>query len=106
MPLGLALSFTFATVALAYVIDTLGLPDDLARKLAIAVLAVFGVILLLPPLLDRVEASASRLIKAPAAIAARAFGPGCCSAAASADSSTWTGEEPEIFPRSASGQRP
>ena len=32
---GLALSFTFATVALVYVIDALGLPDDLLRKLAI-----------------------------------------------------------------------
>ena len=36
---GLALSFTFATVALVYVIDALGLPDDIARTLAIVVLA-------------------------------------------------------------------
>ena len=35
---GLALSFTFATVALVYVIDALGLPDDLLRTLAIVVL--------------------------------------------------------------------
>ena len=36
---GLVLSFTFATVALVYVISALGLPDDLLRNLAIAVLA-------------------------------------------------------------------
>jgi cytochrome c biogenesis protein CcdA/thiol-disulfide isomerase/thioredoxin len=62
---GLALSFTFATVALVYVIDALGLPDDFARKLAIVVLGVFGVMLLVPPLSDRVEAFASRLISGP-----------------------------------------
>ena len=44
---GLALSFTFATVALVYVIAALGLPNDLARTLAIVTLPVFGVILLL-----------------------------------------------------------
>jgi cytochrome c biogenesis protein CcdA/thiol-disulfide isomerase/thioredoxin len=58
---GLALSFTFATVALVYVIDALGLPNELLRKLAIAVLLVFGVVLLLPPVAARVEAYASRL---------------------------------------------
>ncbi|MEK6277926.1 MAG: cytochrome c biogenesis protein DipZ [Actinomycetota bacterium] len=59
---GLALSFTFATVALVYVIDALGLPDDLLRNIAIVVLAGFGVMLLVPPLSDRVEAFASRLV--------------------------------------------
>jgi cytochrome c biogenesis protein CcdA/thiol-disulfide isomerase/thioredoxin len=59
---GLALSFTFATVALVYVIDALGLPDDFARTVAIVVLAAFGVMLLVPPLSDRVEAYASRLV--------------------------------------------
>ncbi len=62
---GLALSFTFATVALVYVIGALGLPDDFARTLAIVVLAVFGVLLLVPPLSDRVEAYASRLVSGP-----------------------------------------
>jgi cytochrome c biogenesis protein CcdA/thiol-disulfide isomerase/thioredoxin len=57
---GLALSFTFATVALAYVISALGLPNDLLRKLAIAVLLAFGVTLMIPPLAARVEASMSR----------------------------------------------
>jgi cytochrome c biogenesis protein CcdA/thiol-disulfide isomerase/thioredoxin len=59
---GLALSFTFATVALVYVIDALGLPDDFARTVAIVVLAAFGVMLLIPPLSDRVEGYASRLV--------------------------------------------
>ena len=35
---GIVVSFTFATVALVYVIDALGLPDDLVRSLAIVTL--------------------------------------------------------------------
>ncbi|HEY0390491.1 MAG TPA: cytochrome c biogenesis protein DipZ [Solirubrobacterales bacterium] len=57
---GLAASFTFATVALVYVISALGLPDDLLRELAIAVLLGFGVLLMVPPLAARVEAWLSR----------------------------------------------
>jgi cytochrome c biogenesis protein CcdA/thiol-disulfide isomerase/thioredoxin len=53
---GLAVSFTFATVALVYVISALGLPDDFLRKLAIVVLLGFGVTLMVPPLAARVEA--------------------------------------------------
>jgi cytochrome c biogenesis protein CcdA/thiol-disulfide isomerase/thioredoxin len=58
---GLAVSFTFATVALVYVIAALGLPDDLLRKIAIAVLIGFGVTLMIPSLAARVEARMSRL---------------------------------------------
>jgi cytochrome c biogenesis protein CcdA/thiol-disulfide isomerase/thioredoxin len=65
---GLAVSFTFATVALVYVISALGLPNDLLRKLAIAVLLGFGVILMVPPLAARVEAWLS-------GFASRAGGP-------------------------------
>ena len=58
---GLALSFTFATVALVYVIDALGLPDDLLRTIAIVALIGFGATLVVPPLAARVEALLSRL---------------------------------------------
>ncbi len=58
---GLAVSFTFATVALVYVISALGLPDDLLRTLAIVVLLGFGISLMIPPLAARIEASMSRL---------------------------------------------
>jgi cytochrome c biogenesis protein CcdA/thiol-disulfide isomerase/thioredoxin len=58
---GLALSFTFATVALVYAISALGLPDSLLRTLAILALIGFGVCLLVPPLGDRLEARLSRL---------------------------------------------
>jgi cytochrome c biogenesis protein CcdA/thiol-disulfide isomerase/thioredoxin len=58
---GLALSFTFATVALVYVISALGLPDSLLRTLAIVALIGFGVCLLIQPLGDRLEAWLSRL---------------------------------------------
>jgi len=57
---GLAVSFTFATVALVYAISALGLPGDLLRKLAIAVLLGFGIVLMIPPLAARIEAAMSR----------------------------------------------
>ncbi len=57
---GLAVSFTFATVALVYVIAALGLPNGLLRTVAIVVLLVFGVTLMIPPLADRIEAWLSR----------------------------------------------
>ncbi len=58
---GLVLSFTFVLFALVYVIEALGLPNDLLRNVAIAVLLGFGVVLLVPPLAARVEALGSRL---------------------------------------------
>src|SRR3954471_24897707 len=58
---GLTLSFTFATVALVYVIDALGLPDDLLRVAAIIVLLLFGATLVVPALAARVEAWLTRL---------------------------------------------
>src|SRR4051794_30536471 len=60
---GLALSFTFATVALVYVIHALGLPDDLLRKLAIAGLIGFGIALAIPAIGDRIEARLTRLTR-------------------------------------------
>ncbi len=61
---GLFVSFTFAIVGLVYVIDALGLPNDFVRTLAIVVLFAFGLMLLVPPLADRVEALISRLVPA------------------------------------------
>ncbi|MBK5109924.1 MAG: cytochrome c biogenesis protein DipZ [Thermoleophilia bacterium] len=57
---GLVASFTFATVALVYAIDALGLPDELLRNLAIFVLLFFGISLLVPALSSRIEAAVSR----------------------------------------------
>jgi len=73
---GLTASFTFATVALVSVIDALGLPDDIARTIAIAILVVFGLLLLIPPLADRVEAYASRLTGGPRAVRGDGFWSG------------------------------
>ena len=47
---GLVASFTFFTLAAAALLSTLGLPDDLLRNLAIAVVVVVGVSLLWAPL--------------------------------------------------------
>jgi cytochrome c biogenesis protein CcdA/thiol-disulfide isomerase/thioredoxin len=62
---GLTLSFAFATVALVYVIDALGLPDSLLRNVAIAVLLGFGISLLVPSLGARVEAWIGRVVPTP-----------------------------------------
>jgi cytochrome c biogenesis protein CcdA/thiol-disulfide isomerase/thioredoxin len=71
---GLAVSFTFATVALVYVISALGLPNDFLRKLAIVVLLGFGIVLMVPPLAARLEAWMSQF--ASRAGVARASGDG------------------------------
>jgi cytochrome c biogenesis protein CcdA/thiol-disulfide isomerase/thioredoxin len=73
---GLALSFAFATVALVYVIDALGLPGDLLRNLAIVVLLGFGISLLVPSVSARIEAWVSRIAPAPKAGAGDGFGSG------------------------------
>src|SRR3954452_16516420 len=58
---GLALSFTFATIALVYVIHALGLPDGLLRTLAIVGLIGFGLALEVPAVGDRIEARLTRI---------------------------------------------
>jgi cytochrome c biogenesis protein CcdA/thiol-disulfide isomerase/thioredoxin len=73
---GLVLSFTFAAVALVYVIDALGLPDDIQRTIAIVVLAGFGIALLTPPVSARIEAQISRLVGAPRMRRGEGFGSG------------------------------
>jgi cytochrome c biogenesis protein CcdA/thiol-disulfide isomerase/thioredoxin len=74
---GLVVSFTFATVALVYLLSALGLPDKLFRTLAIVVLAVAGITLVVPRVADRVEAWLTRLApRAPAAPRGDGFGSG------------------------------
>jgi cytochrome c biogenesis protein CcdA/thiol-disulfide isomerase/thioredoxin len=73
---GLALSFTFATVALVYVISVLGLPSGLLRTIAIVVLIVFGASLLVPPVSARIESYLGRLAPAMAPRRGDGFGSG------------------------------
>ena len=73
---GLVLAFTFATVALVYVIDALGLPDGLARTLAIVTLLAFGITLLIPGLGDRIEAWGAASRPGPARARGEGFGSG------------------------------
>jgi cytochrome c biogenesis protein CcdA/thiol-disulfide isomerase/thioredoxin len=61
--LGLALTFTVAITALAQVEHDVGLSGDTSRDVAIAVLIVFGLVLLIPPLAVRVQAPLSRLAR-------------------------------------------
>jgi len=73
---GLTLSFTFAAIALVYVIDALGLPDDVQRLVAIVVLLGFGVALMIPPIGDRIEASISRFVSEPRMARGEGFASG------------------------------
>jgi cytochrome c biogenesis protein CcdA/thiol-disulfide isomerase/thioredoxin len=61
--LGLAVTFTIAIVALAQLVKGVGLAAGAARTLAIVVLLIFGVVLLIPELAERVQAPLSRLAR-------------------------------------------
>jgi cytochrome c biogenesis protein CcdA len=61
--LGLAVTFTVAIVALAKLVEGVGLASSAARDLAIVVLIAFGVVLLIPGLAQRVQAPLSRLAR-------------------------------------------
>jgi cytochrome c biogenesis protein CcdA/thiol-disulfide isomerase/thioredoxin len=60
---GLTATFTVAIVALASVVDGVGLPSGSVRTLAVVVLLGFGVALLVPRLAARVEAPLTRLAR-------------------------------------------
>src|SRR6202035_25701 len=66
-PLGivlrLSITFTITIVGLASVVDGVGLGSDPLRDVAIAVLLVFGLVLLLPGVAARLEAPLSRLAR-------------------------------------------
>src|SRR5580704_3303797 len=61
--LGLAITFTISIVALAQLVKGVGLASGAARDIAIVTLIAFGVILLLPPLAERIQAPLSRLAR-------------------------------------------
>lgn len=65
--LGLTVTFVVTIVALATVIDGVGLADGATRTFAIVVLLGFGIVLLVPAIAARIEAPLSRLAR---------FGPG------------------------------
>ena len=59
--LGLAITFTLTIVGLASVLHGVGLGDSTTRDIAIGVLAVAGVVMLVPAVAARLEAPLSRL---------------------------------------------
>jgi cytochrome c biogenesis protein CcdA/thiol-disulfide isomerase/thioredoxin len=61
--LGLAITFTVAIVLLAQLVNGIGLAAGAARTAAIIVLFGFGIVLLIPPLTERVQAPLSRLAR-------------------------------------------
>src|SRR5688500_13270523 len=60
---GLAATFALAAVLLTRALDALGLPGDLARGVAIAVLAAFGIALVVPRLGAALEGGMSRIAR-------------------------------------------
>jgi cytochrome c biogenesis protein CcdA/thiol-disulfide isomerase/thioredoxin len=61
--LGLSITFTVTIIGLANVVDGVGLGSDPLRDVAVAVLLIFGIVLLAPRLSDRLEAPLSRLAR-------------------------------------------
>ncbi|HEX3616782.1 MAG TPA: cytochrome c biogenesis protein CcdA [Solirubrobacteraceae bacterium] len=61
--LGLAVTFTVAIVALAQLVNGVGLAQGAARTFAVVVLIAFGLVLLIPQLAQRVQAPLSRLAR-------------------------------------------
>ncbi len=61
--LGLAITFTIAIVALAQLVQGVGIAAGAARTLAVIVLVIFGIVLLIPELAERVQAPLSRLAR-------------------------------------------
>ncbi len=61
--LGLAITFTIAIVALAQLVKGVGLASGAARDVAIVVLVIFGVVLMIPELAQRMQAPISRLAR-------------------------------------------
>ncbi len=60
---GLAFTFTITIAGAAELVDGVGLGDGTLRSLAVLVLLGFGLLLLAPPLADRLEAVLSRLVQ-------------------------------------------
>jgi cytochrome c biogenesis protein CcdA/thiol-disulfide isomerase/thioredoxin len=60
---GLSVTFTVTIVGVANVVDGVGLGSDPLRAVAIIVLLVFGIVLLLPRVAERIEAPLSRLAR-------------------------------------------
>jgi cytochrome c biogenesis protein CcdA/thiol-disulfide isomerase/thioredoxin len=61
--LGLSVTFTVTIVGIANVVDGVGLGSDPLRDVAIAVLLLFGLVLLVPGAADKLEAPLSRLAR-------------------------------------------
>jgi cytochrome c biogenesis protein CcdA/thiol-disulfide isomerase/thioredoxin len=61
--LGLGVTFTIAIVALTQVVAGVGLTGSAARDVAIVVLIVFGLVLLVPQVAQRIQAPLSRLAR-------------------------------------------
>src|SRR3954451_672883 len=75
--LGLCVTFTITIVGLAKLVDGVGLGTSITRDLAIAALLLFGVVVAVPRIGDRVEAPLSRLAR----FGPRGFGSGFWSGA-------------------------
>jgi cytochrome c biogenesis protein CcdA/thiol-disulfide isomerase/thioredoxin len=71
---GFVLGFTFFTLALSTIVQALGVPPDTMRYVAVAVIALFGFVLLVPGLNGLFEAAAARVARLGQG--SRSSGPG------------------------------
>src|ERR1700726_4374088 len=74
--LGLSFTFTISIVFLAGLVDGVGLGSNLLRYLAVAVLVVFGLMLMVPDVSARLEAPLSRLARFGPRSSGDGFGSG------------------------------
>jgi cytochrome c biogenesis protein CcdA/thiol-disulfide isomerase/thioredoxin len=80
---GLVASFTFFTLASVQIISALGLPSSALRDIAIAIIAIFGLTLLVPAISAVFERATGRLQRAGARLMGR-FTPGSLASATGA----------------------
>ena len=71
---GFVLGFTFFTLALSAVVQALGIPPDTMRYVAVAIIALFGLVMLVPGLNRLFEAGAARVARLGQG--SRSSGPG------------------------------
>jgi cytochrome c biogenesis protein CcdA/thiol-disulfide isomerase/thioredoxin len=74
---GLAISFFVSILFATWILDRLGLPEDLLRKISIALLFLIAVILIVPKVGEWIERPLSRLSRRPAGDLGGGFVLGC-----------------------------
>ncbi len=73
---GLIVSFTVVTLVFSYLVGQLGLSQEVLRYVAVLALAIFGLVLLIPRLLEQFEIIISRLLPQKQVAHSEGYGSG------------------------------